>query len=204
MKARCTDPACPIADIENHAHLTAIESDELANQVVQAIIHDLPEPAADASFDLPGGESTAAALRRAEQERDKAIRERDSLARRCALRFEETEKLRDERDMALIGCDNLRDEVGRAEQERDRLSAAVDDLQADLANAQQECDEAHATGLVYAEKLLAERDLARAELASARQEIEHLRAQVASKGSYIDELIAERDRLIAHLRDVMT
>lgn len=42
-----------------------------------------------------------------EAERDKAVRERDSLARRCAVRFEETEKLRTEieyRDVALAAA----------------------------------------------------------------------------------------------------
>jgi hypothetical protein len=49
-----------------------------------------------------------------------------------------------------------------------------------LRRAEQERDEAHATIRAYvdsAEQLLAERDLARAELASARQEIEQLRAR---------------------------
>jgi seryl-tRNA synthetase len=79
----------------------------------------------------------------------------------------------------LPGGESTAAALRRTEQERDRLAAAVDDLHADLANAQQECDEAHATGLAYTEKLLAERDLARAELKSARQELDAIRRREA-------------------------
>jgi DNA repair exonuclease SbcCD ATPase subunit len=73
------------------------------------------------SFDLPGGESTAAALRRAEQERDEAL--------------EEVRVLRHSESLEVLG------------------------LHAALA------------------KKLREHELIRAELASARQEIEQLRAR---------------------------
>lgn len=80
-------------------------------------------------------ESTSAALRRAEQERDEAnelcdkvaaelrlvTRERDSLARRCALRFEE-------RDLA-------RAELVSAQQELDAVRTARDNLGRELAEA---------------------------------------------------------------------
>jgi chromosome segregation ATPase len=86
------------------------------------------------SFDLPGGESMAAALRRAEQERDRALTEvfgvRASLA---------------------------------------ELADEVEDLKATLAMR---------TGQLKA--ATRERDLARAELASARQELDAIRARGAA------------------------
>jgi chromosome segregation ATPase len=113
----------------------------------EALVHPL----------MPGGESTAAALRRTEQERDAALIEVFGV--RASL-------------------NELADEV---EDLKGMLAMRAGQLMAFRRRVQQ-AD--------------AERDLARAELASARQEIEHLRAQVASEGSYIDELIAARDATI--------
>jgi chromosome segregation ATPase len=89
---------------------------------------DANRPRSDASFDLPGGESTAAALRRAEQERDRALAEvsgvRASLAELAdevedvkgtlAMRTGQLKAATRERDMA-------RAEVESARQELDRL-----------------------------------------------------------------------------------
>jgi chromosome segregation ATPase len=85
-----------------------------------------------AGFDLPGGESTAAALRRTEQERDEA---------RLLL-----------------------------DQYKEAHRSSVEDYNR-VAPALERCRDRWETAQ-------AERDLARAELASARQELEHLRAQV--------------------------
>jgi hypothetical protein len=57
------------------------------------------------------------------QERaEKAERERDSLARRCALRFEETEKLRAEVEAHEGELGDLRAALSAAETERDRVA----------------------------------------------------------------------------------
>jgi chromosome segregation ATPase len=99
---------------------------------------DANRPRSDVSFDLPGGESTAAALRRAEQERDEARAE-------------------------LFGV-----RASLAE-----LADEVEDLKATLAMR---------TGQLMAsrrhvQQADAERDLARAEVESARQELDALRAR---------------------------
>lgn len=42
MAQRCTDPHCPAVEIENHAHMTQAEQDELVHLVVKAMTEDLP------------------------------------------------------------------------------------------------------------------------------------------------------------------
>jgi chromosome segregation ATPase len=131
----------------------------------EALADALPPPGA--RFDLPGGESTSAALHRAEQERDEAIRERDSLARRCALRFEETEKLRAELASARTEVDVLR----RTEAvEIDRLCTELDAARRDLAIARHDLDMAR-NNREQLEVALTRRETA---LAEARQEINKL------------------------------
>lgn len=39
---RCTDPACPNAAIDNHAHLSQADGDELLRQIVAAMVEDFP------------------------------------------------------------------------------------------------------------------------------------------------------------------
>jgi hypothetical protein len=58
-------------------------------------------------------------------ERDIAVRERDSLARRCALRYEETEKLRAEVEAHEGELGDMRASLSAAEADRDRLAAQV-------------------------------------------------------------------------------
>lgn len=85
-------------------------------------------------FVLPrSGESTSAALRRVERERDQAndltdkiaaelrlvTRERDSLARRCAVRFEETKAAEAELASAQTELDLVRRDLAHARHERD-------------------------------------------------------------------------------------
>jgi hypothetical protein len=81
----------------------------------------------------PSGESTSAALRRVTAERDQAneltdkiavelrgvTRERDALARRCAVRFEETQALKAELESA-------RAELALVRRQRDTLRADLD------------------------------------------------------------------------------
>lgn len=78
-------------------------------------------PATTDGFDLPGGESTSAALRRVE-------RERDSLARRCAVRFKETE--------------GLRAELASAHTEMDATRTARDNLDRELAHTRRQLGDA--------------------------------------------------------------
>jgi ribonuclease Y len=120
----CTDPDCVYANIRSHSHMTREESQARARR-----------------FDLPGGESTAAALRRAEQERDRALAEVSGVRASLA-----------------------------------ELADEVDDLKATLAMR---------TGQLMAsrrhvQQADAERDLARAELASARQELDAIRREAGA------------------------
>jgi hypothetical protein len=89
------------------------------------------------SFDLPGGESMAAALRRAEQERDRALAEVSGVRASLA-----------------------------------ELADEVEDLKRTLAMR---------TGQLMA--ATRERDLARAELESARQELDAVRATAAERST---------------------
>jgi phage shock protein A len=138
-----------------------------------------------AGFDLPGGESMAAALRRAEQERDeeraeverlvdlawKAIRERDAALDELDLAREAL----DQADDAELECTELRDEVSGVRASLAELADEVEDLKGTLAMR---------TGQLMASRRHvqhadAERDLARAELESARQELDAIRRREA-------------------------
>jgi hypothetical protein len=58
-------------------------------------------------------------------ERDIAVRERGSLARRCALRYEETEELRIQVEAHEGELGDMRASLSAAEADRDRLAAQV-------------------------------------------------------------------------------
>jgi hypothetical protein len=75
---------------------------------------DANRPRSDASFVLPGGESMAAALRRAEQERDQALEDRDFYRSAAETAQLNCERASDEADLA-------RAELASARQELDAL-----------------------------------------------------------------------------------
>jgi chromosome segregation ATPase len=107
-----------------------------------------------ATFDLPGGESTEAALRRAEAVIE-SVRAKLAGVRRGYDRLQS----------ALDVSDDAR---RRAEQERDELAAQLDNVRGHLDVRDGELVSANA-----------QRDLARAQLASARTELEALRDRTA-------------------------
>lgn len=111
-------------------------------------------------YRVPEGESTSARLRRVEQERD------NLQVARLAPR---------ER------CDQARDELARVERERDQANDLTDKIAAELRLVTRERDALARRLAVRFERiqeLVRERNLAAAELASARTELEQLRSRL--------------------------
>jgi chromosome segregation ATPase len=122
-----------------------------------------------AGFDLPGGESTAAALRRLTLELDAT-----AVARDQAL---------DQADDAELECSELRGELEIVLNERNLARAEVSGVRASLAELADEVEDLNGTLAMRTGQLKAatrERDLARAELASARQELDAIRREAGA------------------------
>jgi uncharacterized coiled-coil DUF342 family protein len=128
-----------------------------------------------AGFDLPGGESTAAALRRAEQERDEA---RDRLVATGGERDRANERARVADESRRISDKAAAD----MRAERDRALAEVSGVRASLAELADEVEDLKGTLAMRTGQLKTatrERDMARAEVESARQELDRLRRGAA-------------------------
>jgi hypothetical protein len=118
----------------------------------------------------------------------KAERERDSLARRCAVRFEEAEKLRAELSNALQCFDELQTAAGRKYQElgaeRDEALAEVERLRTAVPRPTPHLD-----------RVKAERD-------EALRDVAALRESLNGSASTASSALAERDDLAAELENV--
>lgn len=105
----------------------------------EALADALPPPTA--RFDLPGGESTSAALHRAEQERDNA---RDAFALAEELRLKDHTELvsvRQERDEALAKRDEAIENAEWWRRELHRTEADLVSARSELAAARRRITE---------------------------------------------------------------
>jgi hypothetical protein len=118
----------------------------------------------------------------------KAERERDSLARRCAVRFEEAEKLRAELSNALQCFDELQTAAGRKYQElgaeRDEALAEIERLRTAVPRPTPHLD-----------RVKAERDEALRDLAALRESLN-------GSASTASDALDQRDELAAELKNV--
>lgn len=145
--------------------------------------------ASTASFDLPGGESTSAELRRVEQARDEAKQQCLYLNRERLDAIEERDEALRQRDKFVAAADKLNDswlalkaELATAIRERDeavRRAADLEQVREELAQIQlrAESDAELIRSLVGEKQELIDEKLAlKAELASAHAELDALRA----------------------------
>lgn len=144
--------ACSFFELDGEVPTSRMERDQAAEVGSEAAAPSAFVFDVGAAAERLGGESTSAALRRAEQERDQAndltdkiaaelrgvTKERDALARRCSVRFEETQAAKAELASARQEIEHSRDlELGLREQ--------LEQLRADLAKAHAFTDEVVAT-----------------------------------------------------------
>jgi hypothetical protein len=149
-----------------------------------------------AGFDLPGGESTAALLRRVEQERDEArllldqykeahrssVEDYNRVAPALERCMDRWETARAERDQALAELRLLIEALEASSYVVDQLWKAAELARAELASARQELDAIRDEALAKRDQAIENSEYwmriaqaARAELESARQELDALR-----------------------------
>lgn len=118
-------------------------------------------------FDTTGG-STSARLRQVERERDEAVR-------RCA----DLEQVREELKQLRVRADGYAEDIQQLEGVRDQLVDEKRGLRAEMARVETERDEEAALAVrlrAFWNECSRDRDLIMAELASARKELDLLRA----------------------------